>query len=117
MQKDDYDLELRHTSEEDEVRDAAREVTARLASLRVWLSGEESDEALVQMDEAIDRFEEAVRAKGGDLMVDEPARGAIQPDRADFVLPARCADERVADYLVRLAGATDVVWQRPPIDR
>ena len=96
------------------MRDASREVIGRLSSLGVWLSGRESSEVLVQMLEAIERFEEAVRGKGGDLMVDEPPAGlAGQPDAPEFGLPRRRADERAADYVQRLEAATEAVRRSP----
>jgi hypothetical protein len=61
--------------------------------------------------EAVERFEAAVEAHGGDLFVDTPARprdtAVERPDNPAFVLPARSADERVADYIVRIEAAAD----------
>ncbi len=117
MRENEYDLETEDSTESDQVRDASREVIARLTSLRVWMDGSERAEDLVQMMEAIERFEEAVQAKGGDLMIDEPAAGGVvQPDVADFALPARASLETVSAYLQRLARATQVVQQSPALE-
>jgi hypothetical protein len=79
-----------------------------LESLFIRLDGRETSEELVAMEEAVGRVEVAVESAGGDLMVDEgPKRGAVQPDDPHFVLPQRHAGETVADYLDRLATATD----------
>ena len=93
-----------------DVRRVSSEVAGRLAALGVWLSGNESPDELVAIEEAVERFEEAVRAHGGDLMVDEGPHGrTTQPDDRHFALPIRGEHEPVARYLGRLARATDTV--------
>lgn len=60
--------------------------------------------------EAVERFESAVSAKGGDLMMDSyPAR---QPDDPAFVLPSRRDDETVQAYTSRVAEATAAISRR-----
>jgi hypothetical protein len=59
---------------------------------------------------AVEAFERAVTAAGGDLMVDEPPTGAKaspQPDNPAFLLPTRRADESIARYIARLDEATE----------
>jgi len=93
-----------------EVRRVSAQVAGRLAALGVWLGGRESSEELAAIEEAVERFEEAVRAHGGDLMVDEGPRGrTTAPDDSHFALPIRGQHETVASYLERLARATDTV--------
>jgi hypothetical protein len=97
-------------SEPSELERAMEHTRERLASLFIWLDGRETSEELVSIEEAVERFEVAVEAKGGDLMVDEgPKKGAIQPDDPHFVLPKREAGESVADYLGKIESATDLV--------
>ena len=92
----------------------SREIAGRLWSLGIWLSGRESPEGLVQIEEAVERFEDAVQSHGGDLMVDESPRGATaQPDDPHFALPRRAEQESVRDYLEQLARATDDVRRHP----
>ena len=99
--------------DEAELRRAMEHTRARLESLFITLTGKETSQELVAMEEAVERFEMAVESAGGDLMVDEgPTRGAIQPDDPHFVLPLRQAGESVSSYLERLAAATDRVRHR-----
>jgi hypothetical protein len=103
-------------SSEDLTR-ASQQITARLAALGVTLDGSETAERLAEIAAAIERFEDAVESRGGDLMVDEPPPGSSgEPDDPDFVLPRRAADETIAAYLDRLDQATERVLARSPID-
>src|SRR5689334_5718376 len=89
-----------------ELRRAAEEVTARLEALGVTVNGDESAESLIEVLEEVERFEQAVEARGGDLMVDEsPADSAGQPDDPRFALPRRHADETIRAYRERLSRA------------
>ena len=86
-----------------ERRTVESEVGFRLRSRGVRLVGRETDEQLVELLEAVERFERAVERHGGDLMVDEP----IDPDDRRFVLPRRRDGEAVDAFIVRIAEATD----------
>lgn len=99
-----------------DLRRAAEEVVARLEGLGVVVNGDESPEALVELLEEVERFEDAVEARGGDLMVDEgdSTRAASEPDDPHFALPARRADESLRSYRERLARATDEVLRHTP---
>ncbi len=95
------------TNDQTEVERAMEQTRARLEALSVRLEGNESPEELVSILEAVERFEEAVVAKGGDLMVDESVRGmVVEPDDPHFVLPKRRPGETVERYLDRVAIAT-----------
>lgn len=109
----DRDADRRPPSDAAALETAATETRARLADRRVALSGDESHEELVSMLEAVERFEDAVESRGGDLFIDggEPER----PDDPHFVLPKRRDDERVAAYVSRLDEATAVVRRHRPI--
>jgi hypothetical protein len=86
---------------------ASQQITSRLSALGITLDGSESAEQITEIADAVERFEDAVEARGGDLMVDEPPRGAVaQPDGPDFALPRRAADESVTAYIARLDRAT-----------
>jgi hypothetical protein len=93
----------------DERRRVEVEVAFRLRSRGIHLTGRETDEELVELLEAVDRFERAVERHGGDLMVDEPSDSARarEPDDHRFVLPLRGEGESVRVYLERIAAATD----------
>src|SRR5262245_21858181 len=79
---------------ESELERVEAQTRGRLESLNVRLDGRESPDELVSLLEAVERFEEAVEARGGDLMVDEPERGKVlEPDDPAFVLPKRRPEE------------------------
>ena len=100
---------------EDDVRRVSREFAGRLQTLGIRLTGTERPEELLELVEAVDRFESAVEAQGGDLMVDEgPGGRTTQPDDPHFALPLREEEESVGHYLDRLARATDDVRRHPP---
>lgn len=97
-------------STSDDMKRVAEETANRLAGLGIWLDGRESADDLTTMQDAVERFESAVVARGGDLMMDEPVPGqAAQPDDRHFALPRRSENEPVADYVERVARATDVI--------
>jgi hypothetical protein len=101
--------------ERDDVRTVSREYADRLASLGIRLTGTERPQELLEMVEAVDRFEAAVESHGGDLMMDEGPRGrTTEPDDPHFALPVRTEHESVTAYLERLARATDAVRRHPP---
>ena len=90
------------------------DIAARLTDRGVGLTGGESSEELVTLLETLERFERAVQAKGGDLMMDEgPRDRKLEPDDAAFVLPRRADDESVSRYIVRVEQATAAIEQRP----
>jgi hypothetical protein len=102
------------TGDSEDVRRVANEYAGRLAGLGIRLSGGERSDEIVQMVEAVERFERAVESHGGDLMVDEGPRGhTTEPDDPHFALPLRAEHESVADYVERLARATDEVRRHP----
>ncbi len=101
-------------SSDSDLQRAAQETANRLRALGIQLTGRERPEELVAVEEAVERFEAAVEAKGGDLMMDESPPGQIaQPDDRHFALPLRNAQDSIADYLERLARATDTVRLHP----
>jgi hypothetical protein len=92
---------------EAEVGRVSEQITGRLSALGVDLDGDESPEQLARLAEAIESFEDAVEAAGGDLMVDEPPRGRqTQPDSPNFALPRRNADESIEMYIGQIEQAT-----------
>ncbi len=97
-------------STSEDMKRVAQETANRLAGLGIWLNGHESADDLTTMHDGVERFEIAVTSRGGDLMVDEPVPGQTpQPDDRHFALPQRSPDEAVAEYVERLARATDTV--------
>jgi hypothetical protein len=103
---DDYeDLERTldpHRAEEQ--RAAAAEVATRLRDRGVLVTGAEPLAALADLLTAVEQFEAAVEAHGGDLMVD--TLKSSQPDDAHFVLPRRQHNEAIRSYIGRIDEAT-----------
>jgi hypothetical protein len=90
-----------------------REVAGRIAARGVYLSGTETTEQLAAIEEAIEQFEQAVEAHGGDLMVDEPPPGRPgEPDDERFRLPVRHPEMPVDQYLDSLARAVGTMSQK-----
>ena len=102
IDKDD-ELEARRT--------AAAEVADRLRSRGIAVTGTEDPEDLVNLLSAVERFEEAVEAHGGDLMVDDLK--SAQPDDRHFVVPRRGAGEGIRAYIARIDAATAGLRHHP----
>jgi len=91
------------------------EIANRLTSRGIRVLPADRPEQLGDMLDAVEQFERAVESRGGDLMVDESARGeATEPDDRHFALPVRRDHETVSQYLERLTRATDDVLRHPP---
>ena len=87
-----------------EERDAARlELAGRIHQKGVLLDGSESAAQLDDLLSAVDRFEAAVIARGGDLMVNSPF--STDPENPRFVLPRREPGEDVDVYAGRIVEA------------
>jgi hypothetical protein len=99
-----------------ERRDLERVTTitkARLHTLGVPVNDDDTPDELTDILEAIERFENVVRSRGGDLMVDEPPPGGHpQPDGENRALPIRANGEPAATYISRLERATELVSVR-----
>jgi hypothetical protein len=99
-------------SEEREERAAAvAEVTARLRSRGITVTGGENPEELVDLLSAVERFEAAVEAHGGDLMVDDLK--SSRPDDSHFVVPRRAPREAARAYIGRIDAATAGLRRHP----
>ena len=110
---------MTHPSEDagvtEDVQRVSQDVVNRLEGLGVSLSGAEQPEDLARILETVERFEGAVEARGGDLMVDEGPEGrTTEPDDVHFALPHRRADEAVERYLERVERARAQVLRHPP---
>jgi len=92
-------------------RTAAAEVADRLRSRGIAVTGAEDPEDLVNLLSAVERFEQAVEAHGGDLMVDDLK--SAQPDDRHFVVPRRAAREAIRAYIGRIDAATADLRHHP----
>lgn len=79
------------------------EVASRLRSRGVTVYEGEDAEDVADLLSAVEEFEREVQQRGGDLMVDEVP--SLEPDRPEFLLPLRRADEAIRDYIGRLQVA------------
>ncbi len=96
---------------DDERTDVAAEVADRLRRRGVAITGAEGSDDLADLLSAVERFEAAVEAHGGDLMVDDLK--SPQPDDRHFVLPRRNHGESVRAYIGRIDAATAGLRQHP----
>ena len=86
------------------------ELEAWLRHRHVPLFGAESDDEVLSIVNAVERFESAVIAAGGDLMVDSPE--SSEPEHPEFVLPRRRDDEAPDAYIARVPFEADTVPAR-----
>lgn len=96
--------DLNPNRDEDE-RHARQEAEYRLRERGIEVRGEDSDEEVADLLDAVERFETAVEAQGGDLFVDRI--GSSEPENPAFVPPERRAGEPAADYIVRVETASN----------
>ena len=94
-----------HRSEEREA--VAVELSGRLAQKGVDAGSDEDPAQLADLLSAVEEFERAVEAAGGDLYVDSPT--STEPDERRFVLPQRRADEPVSGYTQRITTAAKAI--------
>jgi hypothetical protein len=92
------------TEERNGVRD---ELEGRLIHNGVVLSGSESDEQILAIADAVEAFEAARAAAGGDSMIN--TLESSQPEDAHYVLPRRRDDESVEQYVRRVRDAAESI--------
>ena len=94
-----------HRREEREA--VAVELSGRLAQKGVEVGPDEDPAQLADLLSAVEEFERAVEAAGGDLYVDSPT--SREPDERRFVLPQRRADEPVSGYTQRITAVAKAI--------
>lgn len=94
-----------HRREEREA--VAVELSGRLAQIGLEVGSDEDPAQLADLLSAVEEFERAVEAAGGDLYVDSPM--SKEPDDRRFVLPERRADEPIARYAERILAAAKAI--------
>ena len=87
----------------DEIAGAAIEVTGRLSQKGIDVSADEDPSQLADLLSAVERFENAVIKRGGDLMVNMPT--STDPQDPAFVIPQRKGDETLGDYTRHISEA------------
>src|SRR5947209_20561601 len=93
----------RYDEEAEERAAAVAEVAARLRSRGIAVTGAEGPEDLADLLSAVERFDAAVEAHRGDLMVDDLQ--SAEPDHRHFVIPRRARGEAVPKYIGRIDEA------------
>jgi hypothetical protein len=89
---------------------ARQEAEDRLRERGIEIISADSDEDVADLLDAIERFETAVEAKGGDLFVDR--LGSSEPAHPEFVPPARQRGESAVDYRDRIEVALGKLHDR-----
>lgn len=91
----------------DEMQRIREQLAARLLNRGVRVHTQDTADALGTLTEAVEGFEAAVEARGGDLMMDEPPAGQPgEPDNPAFVLPTRASNESAHGYASRIDALT-----------
>ena len=88
---------------DEEERHARLESEYRLSERGIRVAPGDSDEDVADLLEAVERFETAVEARGGDLFVDRI--GSSEPEHPAFVPPERQPGEGAGDYRRRIEAA------------
>ena len=94
-----------HREEEREA--AAMELSGRLAQKGIEVGSDEDPGQLADLLSAVEEFERAVEAAGGDLFVNSPS--STEPQDPRFVLPGRRADEPISGYAERILAAARAI--------
>ena len=94
----------------EEERHARQEAEYRLSERGLRVEPTDADEEVADLLEAIERFEAAVEAKGGDLFVNRI--GSSEPEDPGFVPPERGPGESATDYCRRIEAAADALRRR-----
>ena len=89
----------------EERRRTREEFEARLRERRIELVGDESDEDVMLIVNAVETFEGRLAQLGEDSFVNTPE--SSEPDDEDLVVPRRLADESASAYAARIVAAAE----------
>lgn len=89
----------------EERRRTREELESRLRERRIELAGDESDDDVMLIVNAVERFEGRVAQLGEDSFVNTPE--SSEPDDRELVLPRRFADESASAYAARVVAAAE----------
>jgi hypothetical protein len=96
---------------DDERAGVVAEVTDRLRHRGIVVGPTDGPADLADLLSAVEEFELAVEAHGGDLMVDDLK--STRPDDRHFVLPGRAHAESIRAYIGRISAATNGLRKHP----
>src|SRR2546421_5534366 len=99
-----------HRAEEQDA--AVAEVAGRLRQRGIAVTGAEDSDDIANLLAAVERFELAVEAHGGDLMVDDLR--SSRPDDPHYGVPRRPHREVIRAYIRRIDEATASLRRAPP---
>ena len=97
--------EERNPHRAEERRHTRDELEARLRERRIALTGDESDEDVLSIVNAVETFEGRLSQLGEDSFVNTPE--SSQPDDEHLVIPKRNDDESAAVYAARIVAAAE----------
>lgn len=97
--------EDRNPHRAEERRRTRDELEARLRDRRIELAGDESDEDVLVILNAVETFEGRLAQLGEDSFVNTPE--SSQPDDVRLVLPRRHDDESAPSYAARIVAAAE----------
>jgi hypothetical protein len=97
--------EERNPHRAEERRRTRDELEARLRERRIEITGDESDDDVLLIVNAVEVFEGRLAQLGEDSFVNTPE--SSQPDDARLVLPRRHADESAPTYAARIVAAAE----------
>ena len=101
----DPEDEERNPHRAEERRRTRQELEARLRERRIELAGDESDEDVMLIVNAVEAFEARLAQLGEDSFVNTPE--SSEPDDRDLVVPRRLADEAAPSYAARIVAAAE----------
>ena len=97
--------EERNPHRAEERRQTRDELEARLRERRIELTGDESDEDVLLIVNAVETFEGRLAQLGEDSFVNTPE--SSEPDDVRLVLPRRHDDESAPSYAARIVAAAE----------
>jgi hypothetical protein len=97
--------EERNPNRAEERRHTRDELEARLRERRIDLAGDESDEDVLLIVNAVETFEGRLAQLGADSFVNTPE--SSQPDDEGMVIPRRRDDESASSYAARIVAAAE----------
>ena len=97
--------EERNPHRAEERRHTRDELEARLRERRITLTGDETDEEVLLIVNAVETFEGRLAQLGEDSFVNTPE--SSQPDDESLVLPRKRDDESASSYAARIIAAAE----------
>jgi hypothetical protein len=97
--------EERNPHRAEERRRTREELEGRLRERRIELIGDESDDDVMLIINAVETFEARLAQLGEDSFVNTPE--SSEPDDRSLVVPRRMADESATSYAARIVAAAE----------